>query len=208
MPQASRYWDNTADKYARQPIADEDAYKTKLEVTRSYFRPDTEILEFGCGTGSTALLHAPSVKHIRAIDFSARMIEIAQSKAEAQGVGNVTFEVADITELQLPDGSFDMVLGLSILHLLDNREAVIGKVHRLLRPGGVFVSSTACLGDNMRFFRMIAPVGRALGLLPILDVMTRAELIESIRRAGFSIDRDWQPGPNKAVFVVARKDGV
>lgn len=44
-----------AKRYARQPIADEAAYRRKLEVTRTYFRPDMHVLEFGCGTGSTAL---------------------------------------------------------------------------------------------------------------------------------------------------------
>jgi cyclopropane fatty-acyl-phospholipid synthase-like methyltransferase len=42
-----------------------------------------ELLEFGCGTGGTAIIHAPHVKHIRAIDISPRMIEIAKSRAEA-----------------------------------------------------------------------------------------------------------------------------
>ena len=208
MEQASKFWDNMADKYARQPIADEDAYQTKLKVTRGYFRPDSEVLEFGCGTGSTALSHAPFVRHIRAIDFSARMIEIATAKAEAQGVGNVSFEVADITQLEVPDGSLDAVLGLSILHLLKNRHAVIAKVHRMLKPGGVFVSSTACIGDTMKVFKLIAPIGRAVGLLPILDVMTRDELVESLVGAGFSIAHHWQPGPDKAVFIVARKDEI
>ncbi|MGD1860116.1 MAG: hypothetical protein ACFB0E_09115 [Leptolyngbyaceae cyanobacterium] len=60
-------------------IADEvaDQKKKKLTVTRSYFRSDMQVLEIGCGTGSTAILHAPHVNHIRAINFSANMIAIA-----------------------------------------------------------------------------------------------------------------------------------
>ena len=42
-----------------------------------------EVLEFGCGTGGTAIIHAPYVKHIRAIDISGNMIAIAKGKAEA-----------------------------------------------------------------------------------------------------------------------------
>jgi hypothetical protein len=55
--QASRFWDNIADKYVADPIKDVPSYERKLEVTRSYFRPDMELLEFGCGSGATALLH-------------------------------------------------------------------------------------------------------------------------------------------------------
>ena len=37
-----------------------------------------EVLEFGCGTGSTALTLAPNVRHIQATDVSPKMLEIAR----------------------------------------------------------------------------------------------------------------------------------
>lgn len=207
MAEASRFWDRMADRYVASPIADVPSYEKKLDITRGYLRPDMEVLEVGCGSGATALLHAPHVKHILATDFSARMIEIAKARAAEQGVTNVTFEQADITSFDKPDGSFDMVLALSVLHLMEDRDAAIGTIHRLLKPGGYFISSTACMGDSVGFFKYIGPVGRTLGLLPILNVMTRRELVESIEGAGFSLAHNWQPGRNKAVFIVAQKAG-
>ena len=65
MYQPSKFWDRHAERYAKSPVADEASYQKKLQVTREYLRPDMEILEFGCGTGSTAITHAPYVKHIR-----------------------------------------------------------------------------------------------------------------------------------------------
>jgi ubiquinone/menaquinone biosynthesis C-methylase UbiE len=199
-----RFWDKMADRYARQPIADEAAYQTKLQVTRTYLRPDMDVLEFGCGTGGTAILHAPHVRYITAIDFSEGMLEIARSKAASAEVDNLTFVRADITSLAAPDASFDVILGLSILHLLADKDVVIAKVFRLLKPGGLFISSTTCIGDTMGLFKLIAPLGKALGLLPQLDVMTTPELVGSLTGAGFSIEHQWQPGRGKAVFIVAR----
>lgn len=199
-----RFWDRLAERYARQPIADEAAYQRKLQITRDYLRPDMEVLEFGCGTGGTAILHAPRVRHITAIDFSEAMLAIARAKAAAAAVPNVSFERADITHFEAHDGRFDAILGLSILHLLANKDAVIAKVFRLLKPGGVFISSTTCIGDTIGAFKFIAPVGKALGLLPQLDVMTTSELVGSIEGAGFTIEQQWQPGKGKAVFIVAR----
>ena len=89
MDQSTKFWDKIADRYARQPVADEAAYQKKLQVTRDYFRPDMEVLEIGCGTGSTAIAHTPYVNHIRAIDFSANMIAIAQQKANDQQINNI-----------------------------------------------------------------------------------------------------------------------
>jgi SAM-dependent methyltransferase len=117
----ARFWDRIAEWYARQPIADEAAYTGKLEVTRGYLRPDMEVLEIGCGTGGTAIAHAPHVKHIRAIDISAKMIAIAMTKAATAEAKNVDFEQASIDELNVADGSLDAVLALGILHLLNNR---------------------------------------------------------------------------------------
>jgi ubiquinone/menaquinone biosynthesis C-methylase UbiE len=205
MVQPVKFWDKVADRYAKRPIADEASYQQKLKVTREYFRPNMEVLEFGCGTGSTAILHAPYVKHIHATDLSARMLEIARSKATAQHVENVSFEQSSIKDIQVADASYDAVLGLSVLHLLEDKEDAIAKVHRILKPGGVFVSSTVCLGDFMKLFRYVAPIGRFFGVIPFVRVFTASELKTSLQDAGFVIDHYWQPGKNKAVFIVAKK---
>lgn len=205
MAQANHFWDKVAEKYSKQPIADEAAYQKKLEVTRNYFRSDMDVLEIGCGTGSTAILHAPYVKHIRAIDFSASMIAIAQAKADAQNIQNVTFEQATIEDLDIPDQSLDAVLGLSILHLLRDKEGAIARVYQMLKSGGVFVTSTVCIGNTMSWFKLIAPIGRFLGIFPFVAVFTTEELETSLTDAGFELDYQWQPDKGKAVFVVAKK---
>ena len=68
-----------------------------------------------------------------------------------------------------------------------------------------FVTSTACIGDTKEYFRIIAPIGRLLGLM--LRVFTTNELEGSLIDAGFEIDHQWQSGKDKAVFIVAKKAG-
>ena len=205
MGSSSRFWDRSAKRYSKKPVTDEASYQKKLQLTQSYFRPEMEVLEFGCGTGSTAISHSPFVRHIRAIDISSKMIEIAEEKAALANVENVTFEQLTIEMIKVPDQSLDVVLGLSILHLLEDKEEAISKVHRMLKPGGVFVTSTTCLGDSMNFFKLIAPVGKLIGLMPLLRVFTTGELLASLTDAGFEIDHQWQPGKGTAVFIVAKK---
>lgn len=142
MDKQGKIWDRFAKGYAKKPIDDEAAYHHKLDYTRKLLRPDMDLLEFGCGTGGTAILHAPFVKHIHAIDISAKMLEFANAKLDESDVSNVTFERATIDEFEAPDQSFDMVLGLSILHLLADKEAAMSKVHKMLKPGGYFITST------------------------------------------------------------------
>ena len=202
---SARFWDRIAERYAKKPVADEASYQRKLRITRSYLRTDMELLEFGCGTGSTALALAPDVARITAIDISSKMVGIARRKAESSGVANVAFLRAAIDDFEAPTGGFDSVLGMSILHLLEDRDAVVAKVHGLLKPGGVFVTSTACIGDFMRSFKLIAPVGRFLGVLPLVKVFTAVDLENSLKEQGFRIAERWQPGKGKSVFIVAVK---
>jgi len=199
------FWNRMADRYAAQPVADETAYQTKLAATRRLLRPDMELFEFGCGTGSTALIHAANVRHIRAVDFSERMIEIAKGKAKKAGMENVSFEIGSIENVELAPQSLDMVLGMSILHLLKNKEAAIAKVFHALKPGGYFITSTACLADMMPLIRYLAPLGNRLGLLPHLDVMTQSQLRSTMEAAGFAVEHEWLPNRKAAVFMIARK---
>lgn len=213
MNSSAKFWNKIAESYSQQPIADEAAYQKKLQVTQEYFKPDMSVLEFGCGTGGTAIIHSPYVKHIWAIDFSSEMIKIAKGKAEAKSINNITFEQLTIEELTVANETFDVVLGLGILHLLENKKEVISKVHKILKPGGVFITSTACLGDTMKWFKAIASIGVFLRLIPLVKVFTSQELENDLIDAGFKIDYQWQPNKStnkgifklKGLFIVAKK---
>ena len=204
MSRSKKFWDRIAKRYAKKPVGNEAAYQKKLAKTREHFRPGMEVLEIGCGTGSTAIAHAPYVGHIRATDISDKMIEIARGKAAAAGVRNVTFEALAVEDLDVASESVDAVLALSLLHLVEDREAVIARIHDMLRPGGIFVSNTVCLGDNMKWFRFVGPVGRWLGVFPLVRIIARSELEASLESAGFTIEHAWQPDKT-VVFIIARK---
>lgn len=204
MKNARAFWNKSAARYAKSPIRNESAYQHKLAITQEYFRPDSAVLEFGCGTGSTAIIHAPHVKHIVAIDISDQMLEIAEQKARDAGIENIAFRQGTLETVALEEGSFDAVLGLNILHLLEDLEATLAKVHSLLKPGGVFVSSTVLIGDINLLLRMVIPPMQMLGFAPYVNRFGKRALIDKLVAAGFSIEREWQPG-KATVFIVARK---
>jgi len=203
------FWDRHAEKYAQRKIANPDAYQVKLERTRHYFTPESVVLEFGCGTGSTALLHAPSVKKIVATDVSKKMIDIARGKLEKEGLDNVEFRQATLEDLDDPPGSYDAVLGLNILHLLPDMEGAIQKSYELLKPGGVFVTSTVCCkevtGMAGVFLKLIVPIGGAFGFFPHLNKFGSDTLEQSITGAGFTILENLTPGDEYVRFIIAQK---
>lgn len=204
-----KVWDRFANGYSKQKITDEAAYQKKLALTQQYFKPNMNVVEIGCGTGSTSITHAPHVKQIIATDISGKMLEIAKQNAKEAGVSNVEFRKSSVEQLELPDGSQDVVLGLSILHLLEDKDAAIAKTRRLLKPDGLFVSSTVCIGDMgaaTRFLmKTLMPVGQFFGLLPNVIPFTKKDLKESLTNGGFRIEHEWQPKQDAAVFIVGRK---
>ncbi len=205
MKDSSRFWDRMANRYYRSPIKDVEAYEEKLKISRGFFNADSSILEFGCGTGGTAIAHAPYVKQVHAIDVSEKMLEFARAQALKENINNVTFEKASIESFSSPDAAFDVILGLSILHLVEDRDTVLEKVFRSLKPGGVFISSTACMGDNLAFFKYIVPIGRALGVFPVLNVFKEAQLVNEMNSAGFTVLQQWRPKKSMAAFIVAQR---
>ena len=201
----ARFWDRIARRYARKPVGDQQAYETKLAKTDSYLKSTDRVLDIGCGTGTTAIHHAPKVAHIRATDISGKMIGIAREKARAAGVANVDFEVSGVDEINADADSFDVVLAHSILHLLPDVEGTLVRLHRMLKPGGLLVSTTACLGDFMPLFRYVGPLGRALGVMPRVNVFREADLARWLAEAGFDVEYRWLPKPKSGVYLVARK---
>lgn len=204
MKESKEFWDKIAPRYAKAPIREEKVYQEKLAITQEYFQPDWSVLEFGCGTGSTAIVHAPYVKHILATDISDGMIAIAEQRARDAGIKNIRFQVGTLDSLTLEPESFDAVLGLNILHLLEDLGTTISRVHSLLKPGGVFVSSTALIKDIGFIWRVLIPCMQILGFAPYVNRFDKRELLEKLTAAGFDIDREWQPAKS-SIFLVARK---
>ena len=147
------------------------------------------------------------MKHIRAIDISANMLAIARNKAKQQNIGNIDFEQSSLDDLNVSDQSVDMVLAMSILHLIENKELMLERIHQMLKPDGVFVSSTVCIkGSLWSLCWPLLKVGRWFGFMPLVKFFSSKQLDKAIAEAGFDIEYRWQPDKGMAVlFIVAKK---
>ena len=200
----ARFWNRIAERYARKAVPDQTAYETKLAKTDSHLQPDDRVLEIGCGTGTTALHHAPNASHILATDISTKMIDIAREKARAAGVDNVRFEVSSIDDLDTTPGQYEVILAHSILHLVADVPRTLRQLHRMLKPGALLISNTQCIGESAAWLSWVAPLGRALGVLPRVNVFREQEFLKWIGDAGFEFEEVWQPKPKSSYYIVAR----
>lgn len=200
----ARFWDRIAKHYAGKAVTDQSAYETKLAKTDSYLQTDDRVLEIGCGTGTTALHHAPKAGHILATDISAKMIDIAREKALCAGIDNVSFEVSSIDDLDATLGQYDVILAHSILHLVADVPRTLRQLRGMLKTNGLLISSTQCIGDSAAWLGWVAPLGRKLGVLPRVNVFRELEFLSWIGDSGFDFDEIWQPKPKASHYVVAR----
>ena len=196
------FWDRMAAKYIPRPIGNLPAYEHKIVVTQGFLRPDMRVLEIGCGSGNTARRHAPLVASYLATDLSGEMIRLGM--AEGPIPPNMQFQQGNFDEMTLADGSFDAVLAMSLLHLVPDPAATIAKIARVLTPGGIFVSSTAMVGE-IAAARVLLPLGQMIGKAPHIAMLKRDGFRQMIRDAGFEIVVDEVPGSKMTLFVVARK---
>jgi len=209
MQSSEAFWNKIAPKYARSAVPDEQIYTRKLKITQSYLKPDMRVLEFGCGTGTTALHHAPFVKEYIATDVAREMVRIAEQKRSDNSVANVEFSVGTINSVSGQKQQFDAVLGLNVLHLLPDWRTQIESVYRLLPGGGLFITSTTCLKEKapLSWLRFVAPLFHALRVLPEVVFFKKQEFRDCIVQAGFEVVHDWTPESSPATsFLVCRKN--
>ena len=206
MADSAEFWDKAADKYSKKPVKDMENYRKTLDCTRRYLSASDEVLEVGCGTGTTALLLAPSVKQLTATDISSRMIEIAKEEAVTREVENVRFDRATLFDEKLEKGSFDVVMGFNFLHLLEDIPGAVRRIDELLKPGGLFISKTVCLGEQSRLWSALLAVMKALGFAPHVTCLKVAELEGIITSTDFEIiETRFYPASPPRDFIVARR---
>ena len=203
MSATATFWDGIAEQYAAKPVDDPAAFDRKTDITKAHLHPDAVVLDVGCGTGSFALRLAPHVRHVHGLDLSGAMVAIARRKAEA--VDNVTFHQGTLDDHGFEPGSLDMVCAYSLLHLVRDRPDALARIHALLKPGGVFVASTVCLGDSWVPYGLLLTVMRWLGRAPWVAVFREATLLQEVRDAGFVELQTPDVGASSDIsFLVAR----
>ena len=105
-------------------------------------RPGDTVVDLGCGPATQLAMVArlnPDVRFV-GVDLAEEMLERARAYGAEQGLGNVAFQQADVTDLGfLGDASVDAVFSTVALHHLPDvghLERTFAEVARVLRPGG------------------------------------------------------------------------
>ena len=189
---AQQFWDKQAARYDATDTQFEPAYREIFSRTRTFLDPDDHVLDFGCATGSKTVELAGMVKHVHGLDLSPLMINQAWEKKKEKQVSNITFSHGTIFDKRFEEAYFDKVIAYSVLHLLDDIDAAVQRIHQLLKTGGLFISATPCFRDRMAMskrlqFSMVFLMKR-LGLFPLhLNKFHGEDIARLVEKQGFTV---------------------
>ena len=94
------------------------------------------VLEVGVGTGLSLPMY-PAEARITGIDLSTQMLEKARGRVRRHGLNNVEDLIEmDACELQFPTASFDAVIAMYIISVVERPERVVEEMRRVCKPGG------------------------------------------------------------------------
>jgi SAM-dependent methyltransferase len=95
-----------------------------------------KVLDIGAGPGILTIHLAKKGWDATGVDIDAQALDRGKENARIEAV-TAAFQVVDGSSLPWPDGSFDAVTSLNVLHEAKDPALLIAEAHRVLKPGGV-----------------------------------------------------------------------
>jgi demethylmenaquinone methyltransferase / 2-methoxy-6-polyprenyl-1,4-benzoquinol methylase len=167
----------------------------RRETAHAVVRPGDAVLDACCGTGDLALAAAREGGRVTGLDFSERMLERARKKAP-----QLEWVEGDLLALPFADATFDAAtVGFGVRNV-DDLEAGLRELRRVLRPGGRLgvLEITRPRGLMRPFFRLwfdvlvplagkVLPGGKAYTYLPasVRRFPGPEDLSAALERSGF-----------------------
>ena len=191
-------WERHADYIERGP--ESAGVRWILEATRP--SPGETVLELACGPGALGIAAAERVApegRVIASDFAEPMVEVARRRAAEAGAENMDFRVIDAEDIDLPDGSVDVVLCRFGYMLMGDPGRALAETRRVLRRGGrvgfaVWKEAernpwaSLPMGAMMEHFGAPPPEPGAPGMFSLADPDRVRSLLSEAGLAGASIE--------------------
>jgi len=153
-------------------------------IARMNVPTGAHVLDIGCGSGwATRLLAGSAIRgRVTGIDISDEMIRIARESSES--FANVDFETASAERLPFLDSEFTHAFSMESLYYYRDIPQALAEIHRVLKPGGLFVAVVDLYWENEATHQWIDTLKVPVELLSVDDY--RALFID----AGFVNIRD------------------
>jgi arsenite methyltransferase len=171
----------TAEELTALPAEANMGFSCGNPVAFASLRPGETVVDLGSGGGLDVFLASEKVGakgRAIGIDMTQEMVALARRNAAAGGYANVAFHHAAIEAMPLDTGSVDCVISNCVLNLVDDKDAALAEVFRVLKPGGRLAISDIALKRPLPpelASDVTAWVSCIAGALPIADNLSKLE---------------------------------
>lgn len=175
-----------AQKYAKrhQKMTEKFGHEYAQKLKSRGFQQD-RIIDVGCGAGGTAIVLAkifPDCKVV-GIDLSEPLLKIAERSAQDANLDErVKFEKVDVQKMPYQDDSFDLVINLNMVHLVENPIRMLNEMERILVTNGFLF-----IADLKRSWLGIIEkeIKTALTLSEVKDLFQQSKLRDGVFSSSF-----------------------
>jgi SAM-dependent methyltransferase len=142
-------------------------YDSELRALYPHLREAADIavgdrvLDIGCGAGESTRDAARTGGAVLGVDVSEALLELARRRSE--GLGNVTYVLADAATYPFPDGEYDVAISRFGTMFFADPVAAFANIRRALRPGGQLAMLVWQAYDRNDW---VTAIDRALGVQP------------------------------------------
>jgi ubiquinone/menaquinone biosynthesis C-methylase UbiE len=182
------FFDRFAAEHGEYDVLSDAAYRrlTNLFEERIHPRPGERCIDLGCGTGAFTKHLARFALDRTGMDISPVSVERANDASNG-----ARFIVGDITETELPDASFDIIVYSGVLHHFASspaRQSVLTEGFRLLGKGGrLFAFDPNAHSPSMWLYRdPRSPLFSSKGKTDNEVLLSRRQLHGELSKSGFS----------------------
>jgi SAM-dependent methyltransferase len=136
-------WDRKAEEWAAR-LGDDGDPTRKYETDPVLWQLAGDVrgvraLDAGCGTGYLTIKLAVRGAKVVAVDYAPKMVEVARRRSSAKGL-RLDFRIDDCQSLStVPDASIDLVVSNFVLMDVQDLDAAVRSMARVLRDGGCAV---------------------------------------------------------------------
>ena len=195
----------------------EDVRNNRFVVDEVWMRRDIDfsmaagkkLLEIGHGIGSDLVEFAEHGAIVHGVDVTQEHHELAKQNFRLRNLV-VDLKLADAKHLGYPDDTFDVVYSKGVLHHIEDTDAVVAEIYRVLKPGGVAVISMYHTFSAFHFYkiffdgilkRQLFKLGYrgvmatlehgadGVHLKPLVKTYTRLGLKRLLKRHGLKVER-------------------
>jgi 2-polyprenyl-3-methyl-5-hydroxy-6-metoxy-1,4-benzoquinol methylase len=125
------------------------------------------------------------------------------------GSGAITNKLAKISKsidaIDISAGMIEFAKRQAEENYIEDMPSLIQRINKLLKPNGIFISSTACLKEKRSFLRYLVLLLTKLRIMPKTNFYKKIELETLIKNGNFDIMKSERISKLPEYFIVSSK---